>query len=251
MCCLLWLPQSAVAQDEKLANEKSYSALIQERLAKRKEKNSDEVADALEIIGANKADLSASEITAHIKRELPSIDRHAPIRVLDEVLSRLVREGDDYKRLQATLRPLFQFLEVEGLVHPVLFRSEVPVVAVSPPNAVMVSTRTLHLLTKEELQAVVAHEICHLVVADIFRKAVDAKDYRTLRIIELVCDAGAVAILLARGCHPHDLVNGLAKMQQVLEIEFGEQGSKGRHPTIGTRGSLVKQLCRLMRERAG
>jgi len=217
-----------------------YSALIREAVAKA---GTDEVTAALEIIGAADG-LSASGVAARIKHELPQIDPRATVRVLDEVLANIVREGEEYRRLCAALQPLTSFLGLEGRIHVVIFRSEVPVVALSPPNGLMVSTRVLALLSDGELRAVVAHELCHLPLTEVFRAAVDAKDYRTMRLIELFCDAGAVAVTAARGEAPSLLIKGLSRMQQVLELEFGETGRKGKHPTLAERARLVKKLSR-------
>jgi hypothetical protein len=217
--------------------------LIRERVTKGKKKG-DEVEAALEVVGAGSPVLSAGEIAARIRSNQPVIDPKATVLIPEEVLSSLIREGDDYRRLRQILKPLLQFCGLDGLVHPVLFKSELPVIGSSAPNGLMVSTRSLALLSEEELRAIVAHELCHLIVTDAFRAAVDAKDYHTLRIIELFCDAGAAAIMKAQGYDPSSPINGLLKIWKVLEIEFGERDLKGKHPTMSTRIRLNKKLCR-------
>jgi hypothetical protein len=160
---------------------------------------------------------------------------------------RLLGRDQDYRRLQNALQPILKCLGLEGSVCAVLFESDVPVIALSSPNGLMISTRTLALLSDEELRVIVTHELCHILLTKVFRAAVDAKDYRTLRVIELFCDAGAVAITVARGVDPGLLMSGLRRMQQVLEIEFGEDDFKGTHPTLDEQARLVKKLsCRLL-----
>jgi hypothetical protein len=242
-CCLLSLPPCVRADGGTGAAAPSYSALIRDRVAKGK-KGKDEVEAALEIVGAGSPVLSASEIAARIKSNQPVIDPKAPVLVPEEVRNSLIREGDNYRRLREILKPLLQFCGLDGLVHPVLFKSELPVIGSSAPNGLMISTRALALLSEEELRAIVAHELCHLAVTDAFRAAVDAKDYHTLRIIELFCDAGSAAIMKAQGYDPGSPSNGLLKIWQVLEIEFGERDVKGKHPTMNTRMRLNKELCR-------
>jgi hypothetical protein len=238
---LLFVPMCLSANDGARSDTISYSALVRESEAKAK-MGSDEVEAALEIISAGRDNQSAAEITTRIKTNFPEIAPKATVRVPEEVLDHLIREGDEYRDLQATLRPMLEFYGLEGRVLPVLFQSDMPVVGSSAPNGLMISTRALALLGKEELRGVVAHELCHLVVTDVFRAAIDAQDYRTLRIIELFCDAGAAATMQSLGRDPRSVINGLLKLQQVLEMEFGERDVAGKHPTMSTRIRLSKEV---------
>jgi hypothetical protein len=241
---LLYLPLPFVATEGAGIGEVSYSVLIRERVAKGK-KGTDEAEATLEIVvGHDGPSISAGEIAARIKRNFPKIDPKATVFIPEEMLNSRIREGDDYRRMREILKPLLQFCGLDGLVHPILFKSELPVIGSSAPNGLMISTRALALLSEEELRAIVAHELCHLIVTDAFRAAVDAKDYHTLRIIELFCDAGSAAIMKAQGYNPGNLINGLLKIWKVLEIEFGERDLKGKHPTMNTRIRLNKELCR-------
>jgi hypothetical protein len=242
-CYLLSLPPCVRADGGAGAAEPSYSALIKELVDKGK-KGNDEVEAALEIVGAGSHVLSASEIAARIRSNQPVIDPKATVLVPEEVLSGLIREGDDYRRLHQVLKPLLQFCGLDGLVHPILFKSELPVIGSSAPNGLMISTRSLALLSEEELRAIVAHELCHLIVTDAFRAAVDAKDYHTLRIIELFCDAGSAAIMKAQGYDPGSLINGLLKIWQVLELEFGERDLKGKHPVVEAVSACVQKVTK-------
>jgi hypothetical protein len=239
--CLISVPTTIAASDVTRSDTISYSALIRERAAKVK-KGSDEVDEALTIFSAGSSTISASETAKRIKHNLPPIALKATVRVPEEVLSILVHEGDDYRELRQTLQPLIRFFDLEGRVLPVLFRSERPVIGSSPPNGLMISTRAQALLSRQELLAVAAHELVHLIVVDAFRAAVEAKDYRTLRVIELFCDAGAAAIMVAMGGNPQSAINGLLKMQQVLELEFDVRDTKGKHPTMNTRIRLSKEV---------
>lgn len=238
---LLFVPTSLLANDATRAGVISYSALIRDRAAKAR-KESNEVEEALEIVSAGSSTLSASETAARIKQNLPPIALKDTVRVPEEVLSKIVREGDDYRELRETLQPLLRLFDLEGRVLPVLFRSEQPVIGSSPPNGLMISTRAQALLSREELQGVAAHELVHLIVVDVFRAAVDAKDDRTLRIIELFCDAGAAAIMKAMGHDPQSVIKGLLKIQQILELEFDVRDIKGKHPTMDTRIRLSKEV---------
>jgi hypothetical protein len=241
-CYLLLVPVPISAHDGVGAGFISYSALLRESATKAKK--GDEVAEALSIIAAGSSIVSPSETAERIKQNLPPIALKGTVRVPEEVLRAIVREGDDYRDLRETLQPLLRFFDLEGRVLPVLFRSEQPIIGSSAPNGLIISTRAQALLSREELQAVVAHELAHLLVVDVFRAAVDAKDYRTLRVIELFCDAAAAAIMKAMGRNPQSVINGLLKIQQVLELEFQEPDAEGKHPSMNTRIRLSREIIR-------
>lgn len=221
----------------------SYANLLGQAIERQQKEKTDETKAALELIAAGRDTIYAGEITANLKRSYPA-ESADKIRLLPEMRSNLVTKGDDLDRLNSALMPLLKFCWLERKVALILFRSEVPVVALSYPNALIVSTRALSLLNNDELEAVAAHEICHLIGHEYFRNAADRNDRRALRLIELFCDAGAASIISAKGKDPARLISGYYKMQAVLELELGEDGRKGTHPTIEARKRLNSELSR-------
>jgi hypothetical protein len=222
----------------------SYANLLGQAIDKQQKDKIDEGKAALELIAAGNETIYAGEVTANLKRSYQSIEAANIIRLLPEMRSNLITRGEDFDRLNAALMPLLKFCWLEKRVALILFKSEVPVIVLSYPNALIVSTRAMSLLNNAELEAVAAHEICHLIGHNYFREASDKNDKRALRLIELFCDAGAAAIISAKGKDPSKLISGYYKMEAVLELEFGEDGRKGKHPTIETRKRLNDELCR-------
>src|SRR5579875_2385035 len=69
----------------------------------------------------------------------------------------------------------------------------------------LISLPALRLLTAEELQALVAHEMGHEYVWKEYGDARSRNDTKQLRELELVCDAIAVRTLLDQGVSPQRL----------------------------------------------
>jgi hypothetical protein len=204
----------------------------------------DEAQEALALIGGGEAKLSPEEIVAQLKANFPRFDASQPIRLPPEMRTNLVTGGADYAKLVKVIGPLLAFCGLEGRVTPLLYRSEYPVVALSYPNALIFSTRALDTLGGEELEGMAAHELTHLIGREVFKAAIDGKDGRTLRVIELFCDAGGAAIMTARGRDARGVVTGLAKLQSVREAEFGEQERKGDHPMLNIRKRLNDEMVK-------
>ncbi len=222
----------------------SYEALLSEAAASATNhgiSQEDEVAEIVKVIGAGGERIYAGEVAARLRQNFPQIDEQARIRLPAEVRSTLVPNGEEYERLVRVTRPLLQFCWLEGKVVPVLFRSEAPIVMTSWPNALIFSTRAMSLLTDEEIVAVSAHEVCHLIVRSITKRAVDNHDNRTLRLVELFCDAGATAILTGWGRDARPLISGLTKQQNILENEFQELLPRS-DPTMKNRKLLFDTL---------
>src|SRR5712664_323660 len=78
----------------------------------------DEPDEALQLISANSGQTDPYEITAHLKRDFPSIDPGAKIRVLPIMRENLILKGTDYTRLVTSLTPLLKFYGLERKVIP-------------------------------------------------------------------------------------------------------------------------------------
>lgn len=220
----------------------SYQQLISESVARQK-KNAkiDQVQEVLDVFRTGGTTLYASELAVHLRQNYPVIKEGAPIFVLPEWRDRLIFKGSDYTKLQAVVTPLLRLCWLDKKVAVLLFKFEKPIVAFSYPNAVIISTRARALLNDDEIEALVAHELGHSILRDLFVQATDANDNRTLRLIELFCDASSAALLQAREKNPRALITGLYKLDQVLKIEFGEVDGKN-YPRMDMRERLNNSL---------
>lgn len=220
----------------------SYEQLVSESITRQSnDAKLDQVQEILNVLRIGETPLYASELTVHLRQSYSTLKEGAPINVLPEWRDRLIFKGSDYSKLQEVVTPLLRLCWLDKKVTVLLFKFERPIVAFIPPNAVYVSTRARSLLNDEELEALVAHEFGHPILEALFRRATDARDNRTLRFIELFCDASSAVLLQARDKDPRALISGLRKLDEVQKLEFGEVDGKN-YPRMNARERLNNLL---------
>ena len=80
--------------------------------------------------------------------------------------------------------------------------------------AVLVTERALNLLTAEELQAVVAHELGHEYYWTRFEDARQKNHYSEVQELDLRCDGIALITLQHLGVNPSNLISGISKLHR-------------------------------------
>jgi hypothetical protein len=78
--------------------------------------------------------------------------------------------------------------------------------------AVIITQKALGLLSMEELQAVVAHELAHELYWDEYHQASEGRPDDKVREIELRCDGIAIFTLARLGLNPGQLISAVHKM---------------------------------------
>lgn len=203
---------------------------------------SSEVDVAASMIKMQLPDYYPAEITAALKGSYPAVPEDRTIRVLPYVRENMITSGKDFDRAKAVADRLLKFLALQNRVRFIYFNSEVPVAAFSYPFALQISNAAAALLTDDELEAVIAHELMHLITHHNFKEAVESKNLKQQRAIELFCDGGAMAVLETMGKDPNNLIVGLDKMQEMITRLSNESESGIHHPTIKTRKQFLKKL---------
>lgn len=223
----------------------SYEKLLSDAAARQKDGKADPVREVMDIFAPGAEALNAGAVVASFKSNWPAYEPGTPVRVQPEVRERLVWEGEQYARFVRVVKPLLQFCGLESRVRPLLFKSEVPVTMLVSPNALVFSTRAVALLDDAEIEAMASHEVLHILAQPLKVKAVDERDEKTLRLIELFCDAGGTALVAARGGDPKKMISGLHKMSGVLEVEFQEHQRGTKHPPMKMRKQLNDALTKV------
>ncbi len=80
--------------------------------------------------------------------------------------------------------------------------------------AILITEPALKLLTADELQAIVAHELAHEYYWNRFEMARQKKNYSELQELELRCDGIAVIALQHLGIKPETLVSAIVKLNR-------------------------------------
>jgi hypothetical protein len=106
----------------------------------------------------------------------------------------------------------------------------------------LISLPALTLLTSEELQALVAHEIGHEYVWQQYESAKSRKDAKRLRELELVCDAIAIATLRRIRVVPERLESATEKVFSYNRQRFGVALNNGNYPSLEARKQLIKNM---------
>lgn len=106
----------------------------------------------------------------------------------------------------------------------------------------LISLRALTLVTVEEIEALVAHEIGHEYVWQQYAEAKARGDKKALRELELVCDAIAIRTLERVGIAPERLVTATEKISWYNRERLGVALDEGNYPSLNERRRLVKQM---------
>ena len=105
-------------------------------------------------------------------------------------------------------------------------------------TVLVISRRSLKLLSAPELQAAVAHEIGHEYFSADYDRAREATDLASLQEIELRCDAVALLTGLALNLDAHDLGRAVKKLTRFNE-RVGATANAASYPTTEQRESFA------------
>jgi hypothetical protein len=121
---------------------------------------------------------------------------------------------------------------------------DVPVarVGVAHRTVILISRHALNVLTAEELQAIVAHEIGHEYFETMYSEALAAQNYAVLKEVELLCDAVAVLTMQQLGIRSTRLIDAVEKLinynRETLKRTLDERG----YPTVSDRRAFVRAV---------
>jgi hypothetical protein len=107
--------------------------------------------------------------------------------------------------------------------------------------AIVVSEEAVDLLTAEELQAVVAHELGHEYFAAEYEPARNNKQYDIVKEVELRCDAVAIITMKSLGLNPDSLLSGVSKL-----TKFNERRGVRNSPDLVTSLDERRGFCQAM-----
>jgi peptidase M48-like protein len=110
------------------------------------------------------------------------------------------------------LGPVLAYLERDVAIEVKILRLELAWAGLLGGAAVLVSEGAVDLLTAEELQAVVAHELAHEYFSDEYEAARNSKRYDTVKEIELRCDAISIVTMRGLRLDSGALLSAVAKL---------------------------------------
>jgi predicted SprT family Zn-dependent metalloprotease len=113
----------------------------------------------------------------------------------------------------AALAPILEFYDRRGIIEPlVIGDNETVFIGLYERCALVITQKALDLLSKQEIQAVVAHELAHEWYWDEYRLARESKQDDKVQEIELRCDGIAILALVRLRLNPSQIISALRKM---------------------------------------
>jgi hypothetical protein len=116
-------------------------------------------------------------------------------------------------------------------------------------TVLLMSSAALSLLTADELQAIVAHEIGHEYVWADYERASSLADRARLQDLELVCDMVAILLLRDLEQDASPLLTSLEKMGRFNRERFGIAVNENNYPTLARRRAVARAFSRGLRPR--
>ena len=187
---------------------------------------------------------------AELKKYRPPVDPALVAASLTSFYASLPENGEvktlnrSEQRKLALLDSVLSVYERKG-VYPVKIVSVQQAAAGLYERTILwISQSALNLLSGEELQAFVAHEMGHEYVWEETRSARETKDFDRQRQIELFCDAIAILTLRRSGINPSRLIDGIEKMNRFNEERFGTPLNAGSYPTAADRKRSASEVVK-------
>jgi hypothetical protein len=106
----------------------------------------------------------------------------------------------------------------------------------------LISEAALALLSREELQALAAHEMGHEYVWGDYERAVAFSDRNRVKELELLCDAIAIATLHRLGMDSSRLISGIEKISWFNRERFGTADNERNYPTVVERRAFAATI---------
>lgn len=227
------------------AGRPDYNLLLARSISRaQSDSRADEAKLAYEAVTDGGTVTKPASIAAAVRASFPEVDAKAAVLLPPEMTANVIRSGSRYDRLVAATARLLNATGLRGKVHPILFDSAVPTSGFSYPNAIFFSTRALATLSDDDIEALAAQALAHLVGRDLFKAAVDAKDDRALRVIELFCDGAAAALLASMGKDSGNVVSAVNAQLRTYEKSYGNATPPERFPDLKQRAKLVQMLAK-------
>jgi hypothetical protein len=194
--------------------------------------------------------IEGRDFDAYLKRARPP---QVSASVKAQVLANLVG-GEVIKptpRMQAklaALMPILKYHARESVIEIKVLDLPRASVGIQGHSALLISEQALRLLTTDELQAIVAHEMAHEYFWAEYWEAHRRQRYEALREIELRCDGIAVITLERMGLDPANLISGIQKIQ-LINTRVEEMG-KLTHPLPAERLKFIRAMAELVKVRS-
>lgn len=112
------------------------------------------------------------------------------------------------------LEPILKYHQRDSVIELKVLRARTATAVFLAGAAILITEPALEILSAEELQAVLAHELGHEYYWNRFELARQNHDYSQVQELELRCDGIAVITLLNVGINPENLISAITKLNK-------------------------------------
>jgi Zn-dependent protease with chaperone function len=147
----------------------------------------------------------------------------------------------------AALAPVLEFHERRRIVEIKVIDLRYAYVGFQARSVLLISDKAINLLSENDLQAVVAHELAHEYFWQEFLDARRNKQFKWMHEIELRCDGIAVITLDRLGIEPACLISALSSIG-TFNLHTAPT-DPFTHPPMGERVNFIRKVTELVRER--
>lgn len=208
---------------------------------------------ATEVIGAGAprcvprpADVDERYLEACRPREVAAADRRLVVASLPQHGEVTDLTPTEHQKLLG-IRRVLQAHARDGIYDVRVVDVAIARTALYARVVLLISRPALALLTAEELQGVVAHEVGHEYVWDEWEAATRRGDSRSLKELELICDAVGALTLARIGISPERLITGLQRLATYNRQRFGGNVQTAAYPSQQQRTALVGAVIARLR----
>jgi hypothetical protein len=150
----------------------------------------------------------------------------------------------------AALAPILEFYDRRGIIEPrVIGDNETTFIGLYERSALIITQKALNLFSKQEIQAVVAHELAHEWYWDEYRLARESNQDDKVQEIELRCDGIAILALVRLRLSPSQLISALQKLGQYDNDTWGANYYKAPDERLTFARSMIKWISTCQRVR--
>lgn len=151
----------------------------------------------------------------------------------------------------AALAPILEFFGRTGIIDPeVIDDNETTFIGLYERCALIITQKALDLLSKQEIQAVAAHELAHEWYWDEYRLARESKQDDKVQEIELRCDGIAILALGRLGLNPSPMMSALRKMGRYDKDTWGAKYYTALDERLTFARSMINRISTCPRVRS-
>lgn len=171
--------------------------------------------------------------------------RKAIAELPEDIRGNRITEGSLWRRVERVARPVLQLHNRTGKVELYLYRHRRPHAMVWRGCVLAISDSLTLFLSDEELAGIMAHEMAHAYFMDETLAARRVGDERSMRVVELKCDAVAMLTLKLMGSDPAEYISGLRTLI-AHRMSKGHPSNSRWHPRIAERERFSRRFISLL-----